>query len=113
MQPPLGQVWHVRPPVPHATSLVPARHDPPEQQPDAQETPSHMQAPPTQCRPWAQAGPAPHWQLPPAEQASAPTSQVMQAPPPAPQLARVGAWQIPPEQQPPGQEAGPQSVDSV
>jgi hypothetical protein len=111
MQPPVGHDWQVSPPVPHAPSLVPGWQTPFAQQPDAHETPSHTQAPPTQCSPAPQAAAVPHWQLPFAEQPSAAMgSHTTQAAPPAPQLLRARARQVPPEQHPPGHEVASQVV---
>jgi hypothetical protein len=77
----------------------------PEQQPPAHETPSQTQLPCTQCSPGAQAAPAPHTQLPAAEQPSARVpSQTPHAPPPLPHEDGDGVWQLPPAQQPLGHE---------
>jgi hypothetical protein len=100
--------WHwaqSTPPVPHMPFVVPARHIPlGPQQPLGHDTASQTQAPLTQCLPLAQAAPAPHWQVPAAEQALAVTaSQATQLPPADPHAAGDGVVQVPPAQQPSGQ----------
>ncbi len=61
----------------------------------------HSQTPPCpQLRPGAQAGPAPHWHVPLAEQLSAPTPQLTHAAPPVPHVNHAGALHVGPEQQP-------------
>ena len=113
MQPPVGQDWQPSPLVPQAASLLPGMHTPPAQQPDAHETPSQTQAPPRQCRPVPQGAPVPHRQLPSAEQASAAmASQVTQAAPLTPQVARARGRQTPPAQQPSGQEVASQPAEA-
>jgi hypothetical protein len=73
---------------------------PPEQQPPGQVLALHPQLPAVQVMPVPQGAPAPHRQ-PPAVQLSALVPQVVQAAPPAPQLAvEVPVLQVLPLQQP-------------
>ena len=66
---------------------------------------SHTHAPATHRRPASHAVPAPHWQVPVAEQLSAVAgSQVTQVPPPVPQVPRPAVTQLPDAQHPLGQD---------
>ena len=80
----------------------------PEQHP-AQVTPSHTQAPPTQCCPGEHMALAPHRQAPALEQPSAARSHALQAPPFAPQVENDRGSHVVPEQQPSAQEVGVQT----
>lgn len=86
--------------------MVPGRHAVlPWQHPVGHEVGSHTQAPARQRRPVSQAGPAPHWQVPVAEQLLAVAgSQVTQVPPPVPQVAMSAVTQAPEAQQPLGHD---------
>ena len=80
---------------------VRGRHAVPVQQPSGQPTPSQTHCPATQCCPALQGKPAPQTQPPVTEQPSAVTeSQAVQAPPNAPQVAKLRARQVAPSQQP-------------
>jgi len=104
-QPPAGQVWQSRPPIPHAPSTFPGWQVLPEQHPLGHDVPSHTQAPATQRCPAPQGAPLPHWQVPVAEQLSVVAgSHATHAAPPTPQVARARALQAPAAQQPPGHE---------
>jgi hypothetical protein len=99
------QVWQAMPPVPQAAAVLPGMHVVPEQQPAGHDTASQMQAPPKQRRPAPQAAPAPHWQVPAAEQLSAVDgSQATQLLPPEPQVAALAVTQTPLAQQPVGHD---------
>jgi hypothetical protein len=82
------------------------------QQPDGQLVASHVQVPPTQCWPAAQALPEPqrHWAL---AQPSAPTPHDLHAAPPVPQDDADGVMQVVPEQQPFGQVDALQVAEQV
>jgi hypothetical protein len=109
LQPPVEQTSHALPPVPQALTAVPGRQAPAAQQP-SQPTLSQTHAPPSQCRPAAQAGPTPQAQSPDTAQPSARmASHFTHAAPAMPQLSREGGWQVPPAQQPPGHEAASQT----
>jgi hypothetical protein len=95
---------HAPPPVPQL-AMEAAWQELPTQQLPAHETPSQTQLPCTQCCPGAQAAPAPHTQLPAAEQPSARMpAQAIHAPPPLPHADGDGAWHVLPAQQPLGHE---------
>jgi hypothetical protein len=98
----VGHVWQAAPAVPQASSAVPGRQARfPWQQPVEHEVASHTQTPATQRRPASHAAPAPHWQVPAAEQLSAVVgSQLTQVPPPVPQVPRPAVTQLPDAQQP-------------
>lgn len=104
------QATQPRPPTPHAVATG-TWQTLPAQQPPGHDCALQTQAPPTQVVPAAQPGPAPHRHSPAAEQVSARAgSQVTQAAPPVPQAAVDGVAQEEPEQQPPGQFMGLQSL---
>lgn len=78
------------------------------QQPLGQLWRSQVQRPKSQRCPTAQAAPVPQAQVPPAPQPSAVTAeQAVQAAPASPQLARLGARQVLPEQHPTQSAAQP------
>jgi hypothetical protein len=80
-------------------------HVVPAQQPPGHETASQMQAPPKQRLPAPHAAPAPHWQVPAAEQPSPVVgSQVTQLLPAVPQLAALAVTHAPFAQQPVGHD---------
>ena len=83
---PLGQVWHVWPPAPHMAGWSPAWQVVPLQQPLGQDVPSQTQVPPEQRWPAAQTAPAPQAQAPPTQLSAVKALQLVQAPPPEPQL---------------------------
>ncbi len=72
----------------------------PEQHPLGHEVRSQTQAPLTQRWPAAHGAPVPHWQVPVAEQRSAPPPQLTQALPVTPQVAAAAVLQAVPAQQP-------------
>lgn len=84
---------------------MPGRHVVPWQQP-LHEVPSHTHAPATQRWPVPQAAPAPHVQLPVAEQPSPTplTLQSRQVPPPLPHVVVERVWHVWPLQHPEGHE---------
>jgi hypothetical protein len=105
VQPPPPHCTHPLPPEPQYMVDVPARQVVPSQQPFGQLTPSHTQAPATQCCIAPQGPPVvPHTQVPPAVQVSALTPQAAHAMPGAPQADADGVTQAPLEQQPAGHE---------
>jgi hypothetical protein len=86
-----------------AWQVFPAQHP-------AQVTPSHTQAPPTQCCPAAHAAPLPQRQAPAVEQPSAVSAlHTAQAPPLAPQLPNSRGLHVVAAQQPPAQEVASQT----
>ena len=93
------------PPVPHIALLVPARQPPlGPQQPFGHETPSHMQAPLTQCLSGPHAAEVPHRHAPLAAQVSAAIgSHPTQVPPADPHAAIDGVTHAPLAQHPSGQ----------
>lgn len=88
--------------------MSPGRQLEPEQQPSGHEVPSHTQVLPTQRWPSAQAGLAPHRQLPAAEQLSERASHTAQVEPASPQVASDRVAQASPWQQPLGHEVASQ-----
>jgi hypothetical protein len=73
----------------------------PSQQPPGQDVASHLHAPPAQCSPGLQDGPAPHWQAPLPEQVSARVgSQAKHVAPPAPHVERLLSLHVVSLQQP-------------
>jgi hypothetical protein len=95
-----AQFWQTAPPLPQLLLLVPARQVVPEQHPLGHEVRSQTQAPLTQRWPVAHGAPVPHWQVPVAEQRSAPAPQLTQALPVTPQVAAAAGLQVVPAQQP-------------
>jgi hypothetical protein len=79
---------HDTPPRPQAFLVVPAAQLPWLVQQPMQVTLSHTQEPFTQCLPLVHALPEPHTQRPAAHPSAKSGSQVVQAPPPVPQLSR-------------------------
>jgi hypothetical protein len=108
-----SQAPQAAPPEPHCPALSASTQAVPEQQPEGQESLSQPQAPARQCWPAPQGAAAPQAQDPAAEQESAlRASQTAQAAAPAPQVAVEGALQVEPEQQPAGQLARSQSLQT-
>lgn len=82
----------------------------PEQHPEAQETESQTQVPPTHRCPASHGEDVPHMHAPEEEQRSAARgSQETQAEPPIPQALTSGVVQLVPAQQPVGQEVASQT----
>jgi len=97
-------VAQAAPPDPQVLGLVPGAQVVPLQQPLGQLTLSHLQTPPTQCCPAAQAGPEPHAQVPVTLQPSLVTPQATQLCPAGAQALTDAAKQVELVQQPPGHE---------
>ena len=93
--------WQTLPAEPQRANVGVVTQAVPSQQPVGHEFAAHEHTPPSQRRPGPQAGPAPHIQVPVAEQPSAATmSHPMQTAPPIPQVAIDTTLQVAPEQQP-------------
>ena len=89
---------------PHADSDS-SVHTWPTQQPSGHDVASHTQAPPEQCRPWAQGSLVPHWHVPPLPQRSVVVAlQLMQEAPATPQVVGVLCSHVVPLQQPSAHE---------
>jgi len=80
----------------------------PAQQPPGHEVGSQTHEPERQRWPATHGAFEPHWQAPPTHWSALVASQTTQPPPLAPQAAVDGAWQVVPEQHPPGQELASQ-----
>jgi len=100
---PVTQATQATPPSPQlavdeALQVLPLQH------PLGQEVASQTQAPPRHRWPAPQGEAAPHLQAPFAQVSALVASQEEQAPPPIPQVAREGALQVVPAQQPAGHD---------
>ena len=107
-----SQVVQVAPATPHDASLGDWQA-PFAQQPDGHESALHVHSPETHAVPAPHAGPAPHAHAPVSAQLSARDgSQLRQAAPPEPQVVDERGEQVEPEQQPLGQLAGLQPLQT-
>lgn len=114
VQPPPPQLWHAPPPTPHCAGEVPASHVPSVRQHPGQLAPSHSHMPSTQCCPAAHSAPPPQLHAPAAVHRSERSgSQVMHAPPGAPQLTTLLGRHTSPSQQPDGQESASQTQPAL
>jgi two-component system phosphate regulon sensor histidine kinase PhoR len=102
------QVTQTPPPPPHAATVVPGWHRRPAQQPFGQESASHTHRPPAQRCPATHAAPPAQLQAPRVQPSASTGSQAPHAAPPVPQVMGEGAVQVPPRQQPFGQEMASQ-----
>jgi len=102
----LGHIAHAAPPEPQSPGVLPGSHLLlASQHPIGHELAVHLQLPPEHAWPGAQAPPAPHVQVPAAEQPSAVLPQLTHAPPLVPHADVVGGVvQVDPEQQPLGHD---------
>jgi hypothetical protein len=107
-----SQVVQAAPATPHDARLGDWQA-PLAQQPDGQESALHVHSPETHAVPAPHAGPAPQAHAPVSAQLSARDgSQLRQAAPPEPQVVDVRGEQVEPEQQPLGQLAGLQPLQT-
>ena len=104
------QATHVPPPVPQVAGEE-VWQTPLAQQPVGHDVALHTQVPLMQTVPAPQAGLLPHRQAPanPSQVSAVVDEQALQVAPPTPQVAKVGASQAPPEQQPSGHDCALQA----
>jgi hypothetical protein len=98
------------PPEPHAPCWLPGWQTPlASQQPPGQLAASQTQAPETQARPAPHGAPLPQLHTPLKQVSAVSALQTLQAPPPAPQVAREGGLHVVPLQHPAGHEVASQT----
>jgi hypothetical protein len=97
----VSHATHAAPPVPQALleGLVQVL---PTQQPVGHDVVSQTHFPDEHRCPTVHSAPPPQLQTPFTHESASVGSQAMHVAPPVPQLASVGAWQVPPMQQPVG-----------
>jgi hypothetical protein len=105
-----SQATQVPPPTPQLATDS-GTHAPFAQQPPGHDRALQTQTPPTQAVPLPQLGPAPHAHVPVKGSHALLVAglHATQLRPPTPQVAAAGVWQMPPAQQPPGQDSALQT----